>query len=127
MSNDKKLLFSITRKDFIRQTFCTGGNGGQHRNAKQNGVRLIHEPSGARAEHRDGRDQGKNEQAAFKKLVETAKFKNWHKIECARRLGQPIPETPEQIMARVDRMVEEGLRDGTIKVEEFENSSTVKL
>jgi len=127
MSNDKKLLFSITRKDFIRQTFCTGGNGGQHRNAKQNGVRLIHEPSGARAEHRDGRDQGKNEQAAFEKLVETAKFKNWHKIECARRLGQPIPETPEQIMARVDRMVEEGLRDGTIKVEEFENSSTVKL
>lgn len=125
MSNDKKLLFSITRKDFIRQTFCTGGNGGQHRNAKQNGVRLIHEPSGARAEHRDGRDQGKNEQAAFEKLVETAKFKNWHKIECARRLGQPIPETPEQIMARVDRMVEEGLRDGTIKVEEFENS--VKL
>ena len=54
---DKVLLFSLTKKDFEIQTFCTGGKGGQHRNAKQNGVRIIHAASGARAEHRDGRDQ----------------------------------------------------------------------
>jgi peptide chain release factor 2 len=54
---NKVLLFSVTKNDFEIQTFCTGGKGGQRRNAKQNGVRLIHLASGARAEHRDGRDQ----------------------------------------------------------------------
>jgi peptide chain release factor 2 len=54
---EKTLLFSLTKKDFEVQTFCTGGPGGQHKNAKRNGVRIIHPASGARAEHRDGRDQ----------------------------------------------------------------------
>jgi len=31
MSKEKHLLFSLTRKDFEFQTFCTGGKGGQHR------------------------------------------------------------------------------------------------
>lgn len=83
---ERRLLFSLTKKDFIVQTFCTGGNGGQHRNAKQNGVRIIHPASGARAEHRDGRDQFQNKKAAFEKLVETPAFKLWHKAEVARRL-----------------------------------------
>lgn len=85
---EKTLLFSLTKKDFEVQTFCTGGKGGQHRNAKQNGVRIIHKASGARAEHRDGRDQAKNKAEAFKKLVESKAFKAWHKYEVARRLGQ---------------------------------------
>lgn len=78
----------MTAKDFEVQTFCTGGAGGQHRNAKKNGVRIIHTASGARAEHRDGRDQDKNKQEAFYKLTQTDKFKKWHKAETARRLGQ---------------------------------------
>jgi hypothetical protein len=90
----KKLLFSVTAKDFDVQTFCTGGNGGSHRNAKQNGVRIIHRASGARAEHRDGRDQGKNRKAAFEKLIETPAWRGWHKVEVARRLG--LAEAAEQ-------------------------------
>lgn len=118
-----QLLFSVTRKDLIRQTFCTGGNGGQHRNATQNGVRLIHEASGARAEHRDGRDQPQNEKKAFMKLIETPEFQCWHKTETARRMGQRVAETPEEILARVDRMIEAGLRDGSIKIEEFDTGA----
>src|SRR5208282_883159 len=87
MVREKKLLFSLTKKDFVIQTFCTGGPGGQHKNAKQNGVRVIHPASGARAEHRDGRDQGKNRAAAFEKLVASETFKAWHRTEVARRLG----------------------------------------
>ncbi len=113
-----QLLFSVTKNDLIRQTFCTGGNGGQHRNATQNGVRLIHPASGARAEHRDGRDQHINERRALVKLSETKEFKSWHKVECARRMGLPVEETPEQIMTRVDRMIEEGIRSGQILIEE---------
>ena len=44
---EKTLLFSVTAADCDFETFCTGGNGGQHRNAKQNGVRVRHRASGA--------------------------------------------------------------------------------
>ena len=97
----KKLLFSLTKNDFDVQTFCTGGNGGQHRNAKQNGVRIIHPASGARAEHRDGRDQVRNKREAFVKLTETPVFKAWMKREVARRLYGT-----RQIEDAVDRAME---------------------
>jgi protein subunit release factor A len=108
MPKEKKLLFSLTRKDFVFETFCTGGKGGQHRNAKQNGVRCIHPPSGARAEHRDGRDQYKNKQEAFKKCAATPAFKAWHKLEVARRLGQEVS---------IEQQVDEAMRPENIKVE----------
>jgi len=104
--SEKKLLFSLTKKDFEVQTFCTGGKGGQHRNAKQNGVRIIHTTSGARAEHRDGRDQAKNKKAAFEKLVETSVFKRWHKAEVARKLCQDIITLEEELAAKVDEMMQ---------------------
>ncbi len=104
----KELLFSVTAKDFVVQTFCTGGNGGQHRNAKQNGVRIIHPPSGARGEHRDGRDQGKNRKAAFEKLVESSALKAWHKIEVAKRLGH---------VAEAEAAVEAALNPANLRVE----------
>jgi len=103
---EKKLLFSLTKKDFEIQTFCTGGKGGQHRNAKQNGVRIIHLASGARAEHRDGRDQGKNKEAAFKKLCETPQFRTWHKSEVYRRL-QYDNQMARTVMEQVEEMLEE--------------------
>lgn len=113
MPKEKKLLFSLTAKDFEFQTFCTGGPGGQHKNAKQNGVRVIHPASGARAEHRDGRDQRKNKETAFAKVAETKEFKTWHKAEVARRLGQSLPEID------VDRM----MKPGDLKVEYYDPSS----
>lgn len=96
-----KPLFSLTKKDFIVQTFCTGGPGGQHKNAKRNGVRIIHPASGARAEHRDGRDQAKNKERAFEKLAATATLRNWIKAEVARRLGMTA-----ELEARVDLMMD---------------------
>jgi hypothetical protein len=118
-TDEKRLLFSVTKKDLIRQTFRSGGKGGQNQNKVESGVRFIHPPSGARGEARDSRDQHRNERAAFERLIASREFQNWHRVECARRLGQAVPETPEQILNRVDRMIEEGLRDGTILVEEI--------
>jgi len=109
MSNKPKtLLFSLTAKDFEFQTFCTGGNGGQHRNAKQNGVRCKHPESGAVAEHRDGRDQRKNKEMAFKKCCESAVFKAWHEMEVARRLGhlKNIDETVDAMMDEKNLKIE---------------------
>jgi protein subunit release factor A len=107
--SERKLLFSLGAKDFEVQTFCTGGNGGQHRNAKQNGVRIIHPASGARGEHRDGRDQGKNREQAFSKLVASEKFKRWHKAEAMRLMG---------LLAKVDEAVDEQMKQVRVDVKD---------
>ncbi len=110
---DMRLLFSLTRNDFEVQTFCTGGNGGQHRNAKQNGVRIIHRASGARAEHRDGRDQVSNKKRAFEKMAETPQFRTWHAAEVARRL---IDYNYED---EVNRRVDEMMQPSNLRIEEY--------
>lgn len=63
------------------QTFCAGGPGGQHQNAKQTGVRIIHKESGARGESRTERSQKQNKKAAFGRLVKSAAFMNWHRAK----------------------------------------------
>src|ERR1700722_7073841 len=106
----KQMLLSPTASDFEFQTFCTGGAGGQHRNAKQNGVRCIHPPSGARAEHRDGRDQVRNKREAFEKCVATPAFKAWHRTETMRRMGR---------LKDVERRVDELMAPENLRVEEL--------
>lgn len=110
MMEDRKLLFSLTAKDFEFQTFCTGGPGGQHKNAKQNGVRCIHKASGAVAEHRDGRDQFRNKREAFRKCAETPEFIKWHTVECMKRMD---------IAGDIKRRIDEMMRPENLKVEEF--------
>lgn len=83
----RELLFSVTKDDFELQTFRAGGKGGQGQNKRSTGVRLIHKASGARGEARDERSFDQNRKNAFLRLVESKEFKNWHRIECARRLG----------------------------------------
>jgi len=61
----KYLVASIRKDDLEIQTFRSGGKGGQHQNKTDSGVRLIHKPSGAVAECRDGRCQHANRKTAF--------------------------------------------------------------
>lgn len=112
----KRLLFSVTIADCDVDTFCTGGNGGQHRNAKKNGVRVTHRASGATAEHRDGREQHINKRLAFVKMVNTPAFKAWHKAEVARRTGAA---------AAAEAAVEASLSPERVRVECFEGGRWV--
>jgi peptide chain release factor 2 len=50
----------IRPEDLERQTFRSGGPGGQHQNKTESGVRLIHIPTGIAAESRTERSQHKN-------------------------------------------------------------------
>jgi protein subunit release factor B len=111
------LLFSLTKKDFIRQTFRVGGNGGQNVNKVETGVRFIHPPSGAVAESRVFRTQHQNEVEAFKKIANSEKLQLWLKTEAARRMGQQLRESEEQVRARIDKIISDGLRSGEIKIE----------
>lgn len=78
---------------------------------------LFNKASGAVGEGRDHRTNTRNRQDALVRLAATKKFKDWHKIECARLMGKKLPETTEQILSRVDNMIAEGLQDGSIVIE----------
>lgn len=86
----KRLLFSVTMKDLEMQTFRVGGAGGGGKDTSSSGVRLIHPPSGAVGEGREHRSVTINRRDAFLRLANSEKFKAWHKLECARRMGGAV-------------------------------------
>lgn len=73
----RELLFSLTKDDFEVQHFRSGGPGGQNQNKVNSGTRIIHHPSGARAESRDSRDQIANKKTALRKLAKRREFLFW--------------------------------------------------
>lgn len=73
----RKPVFSVTLADCVVQTFRSGGSGGQNQNKRDTGVRIIHEPSGARGESREERSQLQNKKAAFRRMAEHPLFRAW--------------------------------------------------
>lgn len=106
--NKRELLFSVTRNDCIWHYTVGTGTGGQKKQKTSSAVHVSHPPSGARAYAEDSRSQLENRQIAFKKMVETKEFKNWHKIEIAKRMGNYID---------IDKVVDESLQPHNLKIE----------
>jgi len=104
----KQLIFRLTRKDFVVEAKTGHGKGGQNRNRRRTACRIFHEPSGAEGNAQDEREYKRNERLAFERLVATKKFKTWHSIETARRLGQ---------LARIDEEVERMMNPKNLSVE----------
>lgn len=115
----RELLFSTTIKDCRVDTFRGTGKGGQKRNKTESAVRITHIASGAVGQSDDARSQHRNKQIAFRRMAESTKFKNWHKIEISRRSGQlaDLNETIENLMQPSNLRVEGRL---TGKWEEIE-------
>lgn len=108
----KKKVFSITKSDFEIQTFRSGGKGGQNQNKRDTGVRIIHKDSGISSECREERSQHQNKIKAFRKLIESEKFKLYIK----RRFWKEI-QNEQDIINKVEGM----LKDENLKVEVFKN------
>lgn len=108
-TKEKTLLFSLTHKDFVMQTFRAGGKGGGNQNARSTAVRIIHPASGARGEARDSRHQHENKKSAFERLVASQEFKMWHQTECARLMAvhSNINETVDEMMQEKYLLIEE--------------------
>jgi len=62
---DSTIQIEIKSDDLERQTFRSGGPGGQHQNKTESGVRYIHLPTGIAAESRTERSQHKNDANAL--------------------------------------------------------------
>ena len=85
MDGTKRIwIASYTKKDFRVDTFCSGGNGGQHQNKTQSGVRITCIPLGLASESREFKSQRQNKKAAFYRLG--MKIKRWHQIDEAKEL-----------------------------------------
>lgn len=100
---EKQLLFKLTRKDFIVEAKRGSGKGGQNRNVTNSACRIRHPASGAEGQAQDERSYKQNEALAFQRLVASATFKKWHKLETARQLGQldDIEKTVEVQMKQI--------------------------
>ena len=105
--NKKEPAVSLTKKDFIIQTFRAGGKGGQKQNKTSSGVRIIHPESGARGESRDERSQHQNKKIAFQRLVESPRFKAWLAIKHQEMLsGETIEERVARLMKKENLLIE---------------------
>lgn len=103
----KKLLFSVTKKDFDVQTFRSGGKGGQHQNKTSSGVRIVHKDSGAVGECRETRSQYDNKEIAFNRLVGSYKFKRWLNLRISEfRERQTLEEKVDEMMGEGNLIVE---------------------
>lgn len=117
MSEDRKLLFSVTLADCIVQTFRSGGKGGQNQNTRDTGVRIIHRASGARGEARDERSQLQNKKLAFRRMADSALFRAW--------VAKQSHEH-KQIEARAAKWAQEQVENPELlKVEAFQNGKWV--
>ena len=116
----QELLFSVTRKDFIIDTFRTGGPGGQSQNKTESGVRIRHPASGAVGESREERDQSKNKKTAFNRLVNSPKFQAWLKMKTSELMME------ESIEDKIDReMAESNIRTEVKNGKKWEIVSTL--
>jgi peptide chain release factor 2 len=65
---DGTINIEIRPDELRRDTFRSGGPGGQHQNKTESGVRYTHLPTGVAAESRTQRSQHKNDDMALKML-----------------------------------------------------------
>lgn len=98
----KRLLFSITKKDLVVETFRCGGHGGQNVNKRDTGVRISHPESGAIGESREERSQAQNKKKAFERLVASKQFQNWVRYKAA-----VMEKGYRDIEERIDELVQE--------------------
>jgi protein subunit release factor B len=84
--SERKLILSVTKKDFDISFFNGKGPGGQARNKTKACVRIRHTDSGASATGQDTRSKQENLRNAFLRCIQTEKYKTWERLEVAKRL-----------------------------------------
>lgn len=104
MSRDREHVLRVTIHDCEVQTFRAGGPGGSNQNKRDTGVRVIHRPSGARGESREGRGQLENKKVAFGRMARSDAFQTWARTLTLKL--RPIEEIVDDLMAEENLKIE---------------------
>jgi ribosome-associated protein len=89
-STDRETLEKETDIEYLKGT----GPGGQHKNKKETGVRLTHEPSGVTVTGVERRSRAQNLDNAFDRLVE--RLTELNKVPKRRRPTRPSRAAKER-------------------------------
>ena len=116
VSNEKEVLFSVTKKDFDISWFSGTGKGGQYRNKHQNCCRITHPESGATGIGQTNRNRPANQREAFNSLVTSDKFQKWLRVQVAKKTGEYV---------EIDKAVERAMRPENIVVEVMQDGKFV--
>lgn len=111
---ERKLLFSVTKKDLDITWFSGKGAGGQHRNKHQNCCRIKHQESGVLVTGQEERSRKQNLQNAFKRLTDHKKFKLWLQLKASKMMVDQV-----ELEKEVNRAVEEAMKPENLKIEYF--------
>ena len=96
----RRTLFTVSKSDCRRDTFTCGGHGGSGKDTSNNGVRYVHEPSGAVGECREERYQHQNDKIAWTRMAKHPKFYAWVQQQVAHiQSGKSIEEKVEDALA----------------------------
>ena len=114
---NKKLLFSMTKKDFEVTWFKAPGNGGQKKNKTKSACRIKHKETGILATCSDYRESHKNKEEAFNRLYNCPEFQNYMRIRIAK-------ETTDQV--EQEKKLKELMQDDNLKIEVFEGGKWVE-
>lgn len=104
----KKLLFSITKRDFDITYFSGSGGGGQHRNKHQNCVRIKHRETGIITTGQNEKSLVQNKKDAFIKMAKHPKFQDYLRIRAS---GEELD------LKEIEEKVEEMMQEKYLKVE----------
>jgi len=113
----KQILFSVTKKDLIVETFRAGGPGGQKQNKTSSGVRIKHPESGCVVESRTYSTQLQNKREAFRRLVNSEKFKRWIRVKAA-----AMEEGYRDLEHKVDSLMDHKF----LKIDFFDSKEGIK-
>jgi len=108
---EKEILFSVGKDDCKWEYFRCPGPGGQKVNKTSSGVRCKHPPSGAMGQATDTRSQHQNKVLAFERMANSKEFKEWHRVECARRTGK-LDESKRNVDREMKNIKVEVKEDG---------------
>jgi len=112
MAKQRKLLFSLTKKDFQVQAYRASGKGGQHRNKVATAIRITHPESGAVACAEEERSQTQNKRVAFKRLTQRPEFKKWLRLKAA-----AAEANYQDVEKFIEKQVDEQMQAENLKIE----------
>ena len=116
-TQNKELLFSVTKNDLEIDWLSGTGCGGQYRNKHQNCCRIRHKDSGAIATGQSQRDRVSNLREAMNNLVKVPAFQAWVKVKIGEVTGE---------RAEIEAQVEKAMRHLKFEVKD-ENGKWVEV